>query len=394
MSLRRFPRLAVATGLAVAVAGTSLVQVSVVNATSAPSVAAVAATVEHFEGDGHDHGQGHGHFGAGGKELAGDAWNAKSKPATRASTSAWPSAATMIAKLQAHGINPILTAGYDDPIYEYNARFSGSTSTPRAVMMHDTGTGVPASRLQNTHSLNWILKGVKNSDGKVVRACHFYVARDGSVYFIYARRTWHAGAGDSMFGIPANQMNGYSYGIEIESQGDRVQDLTPEQITAASKVAAAALEASQLPIDRQIDHKLYAGRVQGKVDTAYDLSMWRSLTATEMGTTYTAPYVSPNPKHISMAKMKWAATGTYVKRYQNALRKYAKARGIKINRYNPSGSTGYYGAETRSLTKQLHLNLKKSKSWRAYVTKRQKGKPGIGYPAAKLIRKIGMTPIG
>ena len=71
-----------------------------------------------------------------------------------------------------------------------------------------------------------------------------------------------------MFGIPANKMNGYSYGIEIESQGDSVQDLTPEQITAASKVAAAALEASQLPIDRQIDHKLYAGRVQGKVDTA------------------------------------------------------------------------------------------------------------------------------
>lgn len=391
MSLRRFPRLAVATGLAVAVAGTSLVQVSVVNATGTDAVVAQSAD-DHSEA-GHSEGDGHGHFGAGGKELAGDAWNAKSKPATRASAAAWPSAATMIAKLQEHGINPILTDGYDDPIYEYNARFGGSTSTPRAVMMHDTGTGVPASRLQNTHSLNWILKGVKNSDGKVVRACHFYVARDGSVYFIYARRTWHAGAGDAMFGVGANQMNGYSYGIEIESQGDRVQDLTSAQITAASKVAAAALEASQLPIERQIDHKMYAGRVQGKVDTAYDLGMWRALTAPEMGTTYTAPYVSPNTKHISMAKMKWAASGTYVKRYQHALRKYAKKRGIKINKYNPSGSTGYYGAETRSLTKQLHLNLKKAKSWRAYVTKRQKGKPGIGYPATKLIRKIGMTPI-
>ena len=86
-------------------------------------------------------------------------------------------------------------------------------------MMHDTGTGVPAARLRNTHSLNWILSGVKNSSGQTIRACHFYVARDGSVYFIYARRTWHAGAGDAMFGVPANRMNGYSYGIEIESQG-------------------------------------------------------------------------------------------------------------------------------------------------------------------------------
>ncbi len=385
MSLRRFPRLAVATGIAVAVAGTSFVQVSFADTSTVASMAtAVAAADDHGPGDGH------GHFGSSGQELAGDAWNAKSKPATRASTSAWPSAATMVASLQAQGITPILTEGYDDPIYEYNARFSGSTSTPRAVMMHDTGTGVPASRLQNTHSLNWILRGVKNSDGKVVRASHFYVARDGSVYFIYARRTWHAGAGDPMFGVGANQMNAYSYGIEIESQGASVEDLTPAQVTSASKVAAAALSASQLPIDRQIDHKLYAGRVQGKVDTAYDLEMWRSLTAPLIGSTYTAPYVSPNTKHVSMATMKWAATGTYVKRYQDALRKYAEKLGIKINRVMPSGATGSYNAETRSLTKQVHAKLRaSSKSWRLYLTK--KGEPG--YPGTKLIKKVGMIPI-
>lgn len=387
MSLRRFPRLAVATGLAVAVAGTSLVQVTFANASGVPASApAVADAVAHGPDDGH------GHFGAGGKSLAGDYWNAKSKPETRASVDAWPAAATVVERLRAHGIEPILTEGYDDPKYEYNARLAGSGTTPLAVMMHDTGTGVPASRLQNTHSLNWILKGVKNSDGKVVRACHFYVARDGSVYFIYARRTWHAGAGDSMFGIPANKMNGYSYGIEIESQGASVQDLTQPQIDAAAKVAAAALEASQLPIERQIDHKLYAGRVQGKVDTAYDLNMWRSLTAPAIGTTYTAPYVSPNPKHISMAKMKWAASGTYVKRYQVALRKYAKARGINIKKFNPSGATGFYGSETRRLTKELHVFLGK-RAWRNYVATRKSTKPGLGYPANKLIKKIGMTPI-
>jgi hypothetical protein len=383
MSLGRFPRLFVAVGLALAVSGTGLAQASEVSGSQSQQSQAEASATEE------DH-AGHGHFGASGQSLAGDYWDSQPTPETRASTvDPWPTAATMVARLQAHGLNPILTAGYDDPVYERNAHLNGTGTTPRAVMMHDTGTGVPAERLRNTHSLNWILSGVKNSSGQTVRACHFYVARDGSVYFIYARRTWHAGAGDPMFGIPANKMNGYSYGIEIESQGDSVQDLTPEQITAASKVAAAALEASQLPIDRQIDHKLYAGRVQGKVDTAYDLSMWRSLTAAEMGVSYIAPLVSSNPKHISMAMMKLGASGTYVKRYQKALRKYASNRGLKLSRYNPSGATGYYGNETRALTRAVHSKLKKSSaSWRNYLV----GK-SVNYPSRKLIKKVGMLPI-
>lgn len=383
MSLGRFPRLFVAVGLAVAVSVTGLAQAS--QAQDSPS----QQSHEEESAAGADH-AGHGHFGASGESLAGDYWDVQPAPEARAAAvDPWPTAATMVERLQAHGLNPILTTGYDDPVYERNAHLNGSGTTPRAVMMHDTGTGVPAERLRNTHSLNWILSGVKNSSGQTVRACHFYVARDGSVYFIYARRTWHAGAGDPMFGIPANKMNGYSYGIEIESQGDSVQDLTPEQITAASKVAAAALEASQLPIDRQIDHKLYAGRVQGKVDTAYDLSMWRSLTAPEMGVSYTAPLVSSNPKHISMAMMKNGATGTYVKRYQKALRTYAANRGIKVSKYNPSGATGFFGKETRSLTKAVHANLKKrSASWRNLLSR-----VPANYPSRNLIKKIGMIPI-
>jgi len=376
MSFGRFPRLLVAAGLAAAVSATALAQVSYAGETD-PQAAGSATSTE-------------GHFGSDGQSLAGDYWEPQSTPKARAgAVDPWPTAATMVARMQAHGLNPILTAGYDDPVYEQNAHLDGTGTTPRVVMMHDTGTGVPAARLRNTHSLNWILSGVKNSSGQTIRACHFYVARDGSVYFIYARRTWHAGAGDAMFGVPANRMNGYSYGIEIESQGDSVQDLTPEQITAASKVAAAALEASQLPIDRQIDHKYYAGRVQGKVDTAYDLSMWRSLTAAEMGVSYIAPLVSSNPKEISMALMKNGASGTYVKRYQKALRKYASGRGIKLSKYNPSGATGYYGSETRALTKAVHAKLKKSSaSWRNYLV----GK-SVNYPGRKLIRKIGMLPI-
>lgn len=392
MSLRRFPRLAVATGLAIAVTGTSLVQTS--SATEAPIPVSGTAGVEATDLAGHAHSvdDGHGHFGSGGRDMAGAYWDAPATPTTRDDlvTDPWPAAATVVERLQAHGIEPILTEGYDDPKYEANANLAGAGTTPQAVMMHDTGTGVPAAKLRNTHSLNWILSGVKSSAGKTVRACHFYVARDGSVYFIYARRTWHAGAGDSMFGIPANKMNGYSYGIEIESQGDRVQDLTQEQITAASKVAAAALEASSLTIDRQIDHKLYAGRVQGKVDTAYDLTMWRSLTAPLIGAEYSPPVISPDPRVISLASLKFGVWSTYVKRYQQALRAYAKSRGIKVSRINPSGATGNYGTETRALTRALHkLLASKNANWRAHLA--AVGKPG--YPSAKTIRKIGRLPV-
>ena len=367
MSIGRFPRLLVAAALAFGVSATGLV------ATSSPASSADEA----------------GHYGASGRDLAGGNWEDTPRPRAAAADN-WPSAASVIARLQAHGINPILTPGYDDPVYERNAHLDGRGTTPRAVVMHDTGTGVPAAKLKNTHSLNWILSGVKNSSGQTVRACHFYVARDGSVYFVYARRTWHAGAGDAMFGVPANMLNGYSYGIEIESQGDRVKDLTDAQFTSATKVAAAALEASQLPIDRLIDHKYYAGRVQGKVDTAYDLSMWRSLVATEMGVTYVAPYVSPNPKHISMALMRANGSGTYVKRYQNALRKFASKRGIKVSKYNPSGATGFFGSETRKLTQVVHKKLaSKSASWRKY----NRTRATLNYPGTKLIRTIGMIPI-
>ena len=117
--------------------------------------------------------------------------------------------------------------------------------------------------------------------------------------------------------------------------------------------------------------------------------MWRSLTAAEMGVSYIAPLVSSNPKEISMALMKNGASGTYVKRYQKALRKYASGRGIKLSKYNPSGATGYYGSETRALTKAVHTKLKKSSaSWRNYLV----GK-SVNYPGRKLIRKIGMLPI-
>ncbi len=372
MTVRRPSRVLVTAGLTVAVSLTGL---------SAANAAAPA---------------GAGHFGEDGQAIAGAYWDAPQEiqPSNRAADP-WPDPAVVVAQLRAHGLNPILVEGYDDPKYERNAFLDGSGTSVNAVMMHDTGTSVPASRLNNTHSLSWITYGVKNSKGKTVRACHFYVARDGSVYVVYLGRTWHAGAGDSMYGIPSNKMNGYSYGIEIESQGGGVKDLTSAQFTAASKVAAAALEASSLGTDRIINHKTYAGRVQGKVDTAYGKSMWRGLIGEQMGVAVSAPgsteSVSPKKKHVSMAAMVAGSSGEYVRRYQKALRKYGKKKlsTSKVNKFNPSKATGYYGSETKKLTRKVKKKLAKSSTkWKKIWNNKPRAVPNKAF-----IKKIGKTPI-
>ncbi|MFT6564449.1 MAG: hypothetical protein ACJAY5_001205 [Actinomycetes bacterium] len=339
---------------------------------------------------------GAGHFGEDGQAIAGAYWDAPMQVQPRAWTERpWPASSDVLAQLRAHGLDIILVEGYDDPKYERHAFLENSGSSVNAVMMHDTGTSVPASRLNNTHSLNWITYGVKNSKGKTVRACHFYVARDGSVYVVYLGRTWHAGAGDSMFGVPANRMNGYSYGIEIESQGGGTKDLTSAQKASASKVAAAALEVSGLGIDRIINHKTYAGRVQGKVDTAYSKTMWQDRIAAEMGIAVAppapAPVVSPNRKHISMGAMTAGTSSVYVQRYQGALRRHAKKRlKIKVKNINPSKATGYYGVETKQLTRTVKKKLSRSsKKWQRIWNNQPRGTPNKA-----LVKKIGKTPIG
>lgn len=315
----------------------------------------------------------------------------------------------MIDRLRARGIEPKLVSGYNSPVWEQNAFLDGLGSSVNAVMVHDTGTSVPASRLQNTHSLNWIVNGVKNSRGQTVRACHLYIARNGDVYIVYARRTWHAGAGDSMFGIPANRMNGYSYGIEIESQGGGVADLTAAQISRGARVVAALLDVSGLGLDRIINHKDYAGRVQGKVDTAYSRAFWQNKVAAVMSQDpddSTPPDDDPeptpkpdpnapiyaalraNPKAVSLSLTRLGQSNISVARYQRAVRALAASLKLPVKKLNPSGPTGYFGDETRRLTVQTYAALRKrSAIWRKIVPK------PVPYPINQLVRRAGRIPI-
>lgn len=192
-------------------------------------------------------------------------------------TAPWPDPRAWIQALRRYGLTVHVAEGWTNPEHEKAAGYGGMDTPVAAFVMHDTGTGVPAAKLRNDHSLNWILYGVKNKAGQPVRACHLYVARNGEVTCVYARRTWHAGLGRAYpeWGVPGNMLNRYSIGMEIESQGGGVQDLTVEQIRAATLAAAATLELLGLDESHLINHKDYAGAAQGKVDTAYNISFWR-----------------------------------------------------------------------------------------------------------------------
>ncbi|MEI6620729.1 MAG: N-acetylmuramoyl-L-alanine amidase [Actinomycetes bacterium] len=341
-----------------------------------------------------------GDVGGPSQDLAGPYWTAQ-QPTITTRTDPWPSQAAVVSRLRAYGLDPILEPGYDDPVYEANANLTGQNTPMAAFMLHDTGTNVPANQLLQAHSLPWILTGNKSSAGKTVRAGHFYVDRLGLVYVVYLGRTWHAGVGDSMFGVPADRMNGYSMGVEIESHGGGVQDLTPAQILAASKVAAAALDVAGLGTERAINHKDYAGRKQGKVDTAYDIGWWRAQIAAVrsggvpalapggLGSPPTVAVVSADPKAVSLAAAKPGAAGAYVARYQRALRAYARKLGIRVKTYNPSGITGNFGSETRLLTRVTFKALAvRSRAWRVLWNTTPRNVPN-----PQLLRKIGLHVI-
>ena len=355
-------------------------------------------------------GQGTGDIDAPARDLAGAQWSERSGNLKPRTTDPWPGASSVLAAMHRYGVAPTLETGYDDPLWQSNANMGGYTTDMRAVMIHDTGTGVPAPQLRTDHSLNWIMNGVQSSAHNTVRACHVYIDRLGQVYVVYLGRTWHAGAGDSMFGVPDDRMNAYSMGIEIESEGGGVQDLTTSQIASATRVSAALLDAGGLPTSRAINHKDWAGRKQGKVDTAYPMTWWQAkiealrnspssvpnpaLPTTDSGsdatgTESTVTVVSKNRRHLSMAALRAGSSSAYVARYQSALRRFGSRKNVRVARYNPSGATGYYGHETQALTRAVLKELaKRSERWRRYW----KHNPHH-VPRSAFVRRIGMIPI-
>ena len=151
------------------------------------------------------------------------------------------------------------------------------------VVMHHTANGGAKG---NNPSLYWQIR----NEYYPVRAAHVNIGRDGLVTVIAARGAYHAGActlpnGGMMIGsqwIPNSSGNKALFGIEIESAGTNptihakvtdVDGYTPEQVKAATILAATLCELMGVDDKSVINHKDWApGR---KNDTLLTKEFWR-----------------------------------------------------------------------------------------------------------------------
>ena len=76
---------------------------------------------------------------------------------------------------------------------------------------------------------------------------------------------------------------------------------------------------------------------------------------------------------VSLSNLRWGTQHNDVKVYQKALR----AKGFA--RFNPSGVTGYYGAETKAMT----AAFQRAQGWR--------GDDADGFPGSQTLRLLGLT---
>lgn len=187
-----------------------------------------------------------------------------------------PSPQLLLDAVQASGVRYELAPGWNDP---RNA--ASGTWAPRYVILHHTANGGAAG---DAPSLAWCVKGTYPP----VRNCHLLVARSGLVHVVAGVKAYHAGkGGPGRWGngpaVPLDSMNGYAYGIEIESKGtstdpsaDRgTNGYTPEQIAATAAVAAQLLDAIGSDAGCAINHRTWAPR--RKTDTLLPDATWQQL---------------------------------------------------------------------------------------------------------------------
>lgn len=164
--------------------------------------------------------------------------------------------------------------GWNDP------SISPFPESPSAgVVLHFTANNGAKG---NAPSLYWCLR----NEYYPVRAAHFLIGRDGTVHVLSGKGSYHAGAGGPLkvgeTWIPQDQGNKYLVGIEIESKGldakvdarvDEVDGFTPQQVEAATRIAAAMCRLMGVDEKSVIRHRDWApGR---KSDVGQPLEFWR-----------------------------------------------------------------------------------------------------------------------
>ena len=138
------------------------------------------------------------------------------------------------------------------------------------VIAHHTGSNPPANN-----------PGYIAQHPQLGLASQLHLSRTGKYTLCGVGIAWHAGNG-SYPGLPANNANRYTIGIEAENNG--VEGWTEAQYTAYVKGVAAILRRLGHDSSRLIGHKEWAGKSQGKWDPGgIDMNAMRRDVQTRIG---------------------------------------------------------------------------------------------------------------
>lgn len=161
------------------------------------------------------------------------------------------------------GITATYAPKWKDPSIAGNG-----TWTPKYVMLHHTA---------GTNSSGIIEQGHDGYPG--IPRAHFLVNKDGSIRVFSERMTYHAGKGNGINEVPADAMNDFSFGIEVESLGTQ-QDFTDAQTKTVVKLTAGLLKSMGVGAENVLNHKTWSST--GKNDTLYSDDYWRNLIKKEL----------------------------------------------------------------------------------------------------------------
>lgn len=140
------------------------------------------------------------------------------------------------------------------------------TFAPRAVILHHTASLATSG---NIPSLGVVVHGRPDLTGPL---CNFLIGRNGLIVCVSAGIANHAGLGGPLIGLPQNDANRLSFGIEIENNGVG-EDYPHVQKRAASLLTAILLRRMHMTPRMAIAHKEWAP--DRKIDPSFAMDPFR-----------------------------------------------------------------------------------------------------------------------
>lgn len=230
---------------------------------------------------------------------------------------------------------------------------------PKGIIVHHTASG---SQSGNFAAEGIVTFGRSDLPGPL---CQFLLGRDGTVKIIADGYANHAGYGSmSGVGIPENQGNTYTIGIEAENNG--IGEPWPrKQLQAYYRLCAALMVwIDRKDVDRVFGHKEWTSR---KIDPAgIDMNAFRRQVKKAMDQ-------GPSVKTVHLSRLKPGKRNKDIWRVKNRLRR----RGF----YKAANTTNYFGSSL----------LNAYAKWQEHLG--YDGQDANGIPGRESLQKLGFRVV-